>query len=235
MMMNKGFIFKITYITLLAAILYAIVLTMSRGAMASLFVVLFLIFLRSTNKFTYVLFLGIALIFAWGKMSDLQRDRYLSMFGQENEFSATATGRYEGMLSELRLGLSKPIVGHGLGTTAEAKANIYGRTQASHNMYAELLIEVGILGFCIFVFYMINIKKNINSLIRRFVRPVKGNHKIDFIESLTLSVNLCFWMYLVYSVNYWGLSVYHWYLLGALSVCLASLKDRGKPADGAVI
>src|SRR5690606_16363363 len=70
---------KVVFIILAPMLLYALVLTMSRGAMIAMLVVAWFIFKDSKNKVILVL-VGIATVITlWAGMSAEQRDRYLSL------------------------------------------------------------------------------------------------------------------------------------------------------------
>jgi hypothetical protein len=225
-LLPRGFFKKITYVVLMAALLYALILTMSRGAFLALLVVGYFVFRDSKHK---LILLIVALLIAtggWTLMSSVQKDRYLSLIGQgEEQSSRTAEGRLTGMLKEFELGLRRPIFGHGLGTTPEAKYNFTGKRQASHNLYAELLIEIGFIGMVIFFRILQKVYKNFKKL----RSSIPGDH----IESLRLlKVMTCiFFMYLVYSSNYWGLSQYYWYLFAGLSVAFIQISLRNPDKD----
>ena len=163
----------------------------------------------------YMILMVIMIMFAsWFAMDPVQQDRYLSLVGQSDTRNASTTeGRIRGMAREFELGMERPIVGHGLGTTPEAKYHRYGRSQASHNLYAQLIIEVGLIGMVLFLRFLWQIYRNLATL-RRHFKARKGED--SFVYRLTQALTTVFFMYAVYSMNYWGLSQYYWYLLGGL-------------------
>lgn len=213
---------KLLYILLAPVLLYALILTMSRGAFIALLVVAFFVFKESRYKFRLGVLGVILVIGAISVMTPVQKDRYLSLVSDDTAGSAGVEGRFRGMISEFRLGFSRPIVGHGLGTTSEAKVNKLGtKSQASHNLYAELIIELGIIGFIIFMRYLYFCYKRLryNQLV--FHRKAEKND--GFYSRLNKTMIVIFWMYAVYSINYWGLSQYYWYLFGGLVIALGRL------------
>ena len=166
---------------------------------------------------------------AFSVMTPVQKERYLSIIDRDAEGGASAEGRITGMIREFKLGLSRPVVGHGLGTTSEAKANKLGRRQASHNLYAELLIEIGIIGFAIFMAFLVRAFRQLKMLQLEFGRNAQV--EVSFYENLNKVLICLFWMYAVYSINYWGLSQYYWYLFGGLTIALGRLAMLDKPAS----
>ena len=220
---------KIVYLVLMPLLLYALILTMSRGAFIALVVVGFLIFKESRRKMALIAIAGIAVMLAFSVMTPVQKERYLSIIDRDAEGGASAEGRITGMIREFKLGLSRPVVGHGLGTTSEAKANKLGRRQASHNLYAELLIEIGIIGFAIFMAFLVRAFRQLKMLQLEFGRNAQV--EVSFYENLNKVLICLFWMYAVYSINYWGLSQYYWYLFGGLTIALGRLAMLDKPAS----
>jgi putative inorganic carbon (hco3(-)) transporter len=225
---------KITYVFLLPAMLYALILTMSRGAFIALAVGAWLVLWQSKHK-PMLITVGLALcVGGWMIMSDVQRERYMSIFSsEETPQSQTAQGRIDGMKEEFRLGMNRPIVGHGVGTTPEAKVNVAGaRAKASHNLYAELLIEVGIIGAILFVSFMWQILRvtQRNRLILAS-RVTNEESEYDFPARLNRALFVIFWVYAVYSINYYGLSQDYWYIFGGICVAFGFIMQRTEGAE----
>lgn len=218
----RSWIFKLVYLSLMPALFYALILTMSRGAFVALLVVGFFIFKDSKKKVRLIGVGVIGIFLAFSVMTPVQKERYLSIIDRDVEGGASADGRLSGMMKEFELGLTRPIVGHGLGTTSEAKVHKLGRRQASHNLYAELLIELGIIGFAIFMTFLIRSARQLFALRERFEK-MKDGSGVDFYHQLNQVLICLFWMYAIYSLNYWGLSQYYWYLFGGLTIALGRL------------
>lgn len=212
---------KVLYLILIPILFYALILTMSRGAFIALLVVVFLIFRESKHKLGLTLVGIAAIVVAFSVMSPIQKDRYLSLVSDDTAGSASVDGRLKGMIGEFKLGLTRPIVGHGLGTTQEAKFHKMGSTQASHNLYAELLIEIGFIGAIFFLRYLYFIYRRVQTNKNLF----NDLHLDDrnFYSRLNKVLFAVFWMYAVYSINYWGLSQYYWYLFGGLVIAFGRL------------
>ena len=208
---------KVLYLILAPCLIYALILTMSRGGFLALLVVGWFIFKGSSHKLMLVLVaIGIG-IGGWSVMNPIQKDRYLSLFVDDAQGSASASGRLGGMIAEFKLGFNRPIFGHGVGTTPEVKANTWGSKQASHNMYGELLIEIGIVGFVLFVRYIIQIYRRFMRN-RDIIKNMEDNPENAFYLNLNRALIALFWMYAIYSLNYWGLSQYYWYLFGGMAI-----------------
>ena len=140
--------YKLSYVAVAPALLYALVLTMSRSGFVALAVVAWNVFLKSKHRFVLIIIGLFACVVLWANMNDAQRDRYLSLTGSEKSQShGTAAGRMKGIVKGLEVGMKRPIVGHGLGTSKEANYNVLHSALISHILYFEVLIELGTIGF----------------------------------------------------------------------------------------
>lgn len=225
---------KALYISLLLPLVYALTLTMSRGALVALFVVGWMIFKQSKAKPLLIMAACVGLVVLWSSLSPLQKDRYLSLVSSDTQSAGTVEGRLDGMWGEFTIGLQRPIVGHGVGTTAEAKFHNGRRAKPSHNLYAELLVEIGAIGFVLFMLYFKNISQKLSELkvlINKVQKPgSKGPPDKEsgwlYFNNLTMALTAVFWMYIVYSFNYYGLSVYYWYFFGGLVLATYRIVDK---------
>jgi putative inorganic carbon (HCO3(-)) transporter len=225
-LMQRGVWIKLIYFFLLALMLYALILTMSRGAFLALLVVGWFIFKESKRKVLLIAIAFLGVIAALSVMNDSQRERYLSLVSSDTSQSATAEGRLTGIINEFKLGFERPVFGFGLGTTAEAKFNTWGRSKASHNMYGEILIEVGFVGLFIFIRFIFAIMTELKVKL-----TIKSG--IIFYDTLFKVLNIVFWMFAFYSINYWGLSQYYWYNLAGLVIAASFLMNSAMKRDAA--
>lgn len=215
--MSKGFLYKAISAVVLVSLLYALILTMSRGAFLSLLVVAFIVF-RKSNKKALLIAIAIGLLgAAWSVMTPVQKDRYLSLVDSDTAGAKSKQGRINLMITEFKLGLKRPIFGHGLGTTGEAKFHSYGYRQASHMLYGELLIELGFIGMIIYLRFLYNIYSEV-----KIINQFKMENLAEALKIKDVITTL-FAMYLVYSLNYWGLSQSYWYILAGLTVSFVTI------------
>ncbi|TCI04441.1 hypothetical protein EZV61_00240 [Corallincola luteus] len=229
LLIKKGWFLKLIYFSLLGILLWALVLTMSRGAFIALLVVLWFIFKQSNKKPLLIAIGFVVMVAGWSQMSDVQKDRYLSLTGADVRGSGSATGRLNGIFDELYVAMDNPLFGHGVGTANEAKYHKFGRAQASHSLYAELIIEIGIIGFILFMRFLHAIYTNLKQLQEQTEKIEEDEElasQLDSDTQLSKAMRACFWMYVVYSINYWGLSVYYWYLFGGLCAAVMLLTER---------
>ncbi len=205
---------------LICACVYVVYLTLSRGAMVALLVIVWMIFRRTKHKALFVAAVAVICAVGWSHLGGVHKDRYMSILGahaaqgsiQATE-DQTALGRVQVTEEEFQIGMQRPIFGHGLGTTAEAKVHDGHGPQASHNLYTELLVEIGVVGAFFFLRFLYSIYVSLRG-VERIVAEDKERPSDDVHRRLVQCFVALFWMYVVFSANYFGLSQDYWYALG---------------------
>lgn len=224
---SKRAIIRLASIGLLAVLLYALVLTGSRSGMVGLLVVVAAIIFRSKRRTVILVMAAIAAVLLVGVMTPDMRDRYLSLTDGETKNAATTQGRIQHMLDEVQVASRRPFVGHGLGTSQEALANEAGRYQPSHNLYTEVIIELGMIGFVVYFMFIASIFSNLREVRAAIVSLGKQRGSEDghwqFYERCTGATLVLVLMCLVFSIASYGLSEFYWYLIAGLSVALRNL------------
>ena len=74
---SSGFKARLLYLLLMPPLLYALILTQSRGALLALLVIAFFVFKESSHKFSLVVVAILVGMAGWQVMTDEQKDRYL--------------------------------------------------------------------------------------------------------------------------------------------------------------
>ncbi|MCL4791879.1 MAG: O-antigen ligase family protein [Gammaproteobacteria bacterium] len=224
---SRRTIIRLASIGLIAALLYALVLTGSRSGMVGLLVVVAAIIYRSRRRTAILVVAAIASVLLVSVMTPDMRDRYLSLTEGDTRNAATTKGRIEHMLDEVQVASRRPFVGHGLGTSQEALANEAGRYQPSHNLYLEVMIELGMVGLVIYLMFLASVFRNLQEVrasitaLGRQREPENGDWQ--FYERCTGATLVLVLMCLVFSIASYGLSEFYWYLLAGLSVALRNL------------
>lgn len=220
---SRSKILKLLALGVAPLLVYALVLTMSRGAFLALIVVLWMIFKESSHKLFLIIVLCVGLVGIWSTLSDNHKDRYLSLVSSDAKQSGGVEGRFTGMLNEFGVALERPLIGHGLGTSAEAKSNAGVGWMISHNLYVEVLIETGGIGLIIFFLFLKSIYLKFKGNLKWIQSPLASHDESGFALRLNMALTAVFWMYAVYSFNYFGLSVYYWYLFAGLTVAFSRI------------
>lgn len=228
---TRGTVYKLIYAGLLVALLYALVLTLSRGGLIALIVVLIGFFVQSRHRMLFILLAVAGSIFLVAHLTLTQQMRYMSLTNSNDPFHKTAMGRINGLKQNLSTALQRPIFGHGLGTSKEATFHETGDAQISHIMYLEAFIELGIGGLLIFLLFFKSIHDELQKvalMLRKSMADTgPGRFSAPFELHLCFALRVLFWMYIVFSLNYFGVSDYYWYLLGGMAVIL-SRQTRAK-------
>ncbi len=157
-------------------------------------------------------------------LSEMQRDRYLSIYRDDVRGASTAEGRIEGLYKNLEVAIKGPIMGYGLGTSSEAGYNLMREGLKAHNLYLEIWEEIGIIGLIIFLVFMVSIilgYLKLRALIKQSEK--KYFNAVGDALSMWLVVNL------VFSLVSYGLSSYPWYFMGGL-VTATSMILHQEPA-----
>jgi putative inorganic carbon (hco3(-)) transporter len=229
-------LFRLLYLVLLPMLLYALILTGSRSGLIGLLVLYSIIILRSQHKLLLVSAAAIATAAVLGIMSVELTDRYRSITDADTRHGATAEGRIEGVKRDFRVGLRRPLFGHGLGTSREAIWNFAGHDQLSHNLYTEVFIELGVIGLAIFLTFLISVFTNVRRVGQEYellrgafhtgADPPRGADRLGFYGRLAGATLAYFLMALVFSLASYGLSGHYWYMVAGLSVALLNLMVR---------
>ncbi|WP_111495985.1 O-antigen ligase family protein [Marinobacter bohaiensis] len=210
------------YVLLFPVLLYTMGLTLSRSGVLAIAIIAFGVFLKSKRK-ALLAMIGIAgLTVIFLNLNDIQRDRYLSLVSHDTRQSASAEGRIEGWVSDFKVAMNRPIIGHGLGTSREANWNVAGKDQISHILWAEIWQEIGLIGLILFILYL-------QAMIRNFLkagRLIRTISKDDFLFRANEAMQVWLLMNLLFSLASYGLKSYEWYFFGGLSVVLLNMVNR---------
>lgn len=201
--------------------LYALLLTGSRSGFLGLIVVGVGLFLKEKRKVLVIILAAVAMAAFIPMMGENQKDRYSSIVNPETRNAGTVQGRLEGIRESFQVGMHRPIFGHGVGTSREANANFGAVDQPAHNLYAELLQEIGVVGALLFLLFVWTIYTNFRRT------PEALRFSSEFLVGTNRSMQVWFYMNLLFSLASYGLSGYEWYLFAGLSVVV---KNLGAPA-----
>jgi O-antigen ligase len=132
----------------------AIGLTGSRAGMVSFIFFLFLLWIRGKKKVIGALGIAIILAIGWYTMSEEIQTRFETIYDDSINPSATASAqaRWEGLKNGVRLFELSPVWGWGVGNFPYA-VEVIGVTNEmqAHNLYGQLLADLGILGTIPFI------------------------------------------------------------------------------------
>ena len=177
------------YIVLAIAIVY----TASRGNMLSFILsnaLLVLVYMRKKNvafyvKAIWIIFIAVAIIYLSNYLSVFLPEQWKRVFmvgeGSDN-------GRFELWKRAIEAWGMHPVFGNGLGSMYR----IFGK--ATHNTYFQLLSETGLLGFLLFVAFLINLLRKTFKFDKVYFCLLLGClFQIAFLDALD---NRCLWVIL---------------------------------------
>lgn len=222
---SSGYLLKILYALVVPLIIYALILTLSRTGLVSMGVIFCFIFLYSKYKKLLIVLFIAGFLATWSNLTVFQKDRYLSLIGSKDASSSqieSARGRINGLISNLHVIESNPFVGFGLGTSKEASYNYAGSAKIAHIFIIEIIMDTGIIGCLIYIFFLKSIRDQIkNAKIK--IRELENNGRahsdeIIYFKKLCHILHISFWMYLISSLAQDGLLGYHWYFLAGMVV-----------------
>lgn len=227
---QKKVFLKLAAAALLGLCLYVLMLTGSRSGLISLLITIAGILWLGENRlkrFTVGLLIIVPVFFLVSAQMDMGlKERYRSIFDRSAVGGDTASGRIKGLKTTLNTVWNAPIFGHGIGTSSEVNVNVAGgRAQLAHNLYIEVLQEVGIAGFLLFMLYIRSIVTALLSAKRRLDDATASG----FTRNLVYALLVWTAMNLVYSLSCFGLNSWEWYLFGGVStVCLKLAKESAQ-------
>jgi len=208
---------KVIYLALTPMLIYALLLTASRTGFVCLLVILAAIWWKSQKRMLLSALLVVGFVVSAGFVTTDLKDRYMSLVSKDTKNAKTAEGRWTGLKENLSVAMRKPLFGHGLGTSAEANANYGSFGKIAHNLYAEILQEIGIIGLIIFIMF-------VKSVIVNFKQSLKvmrtATDEMVFIRALTNGMQVWIFMNIIFGLASYGFSSYEWYLFAGLSVVL---------------
>jgi len=228
LLMSSGNILKIVFLLSFPIFLYALVLTGSRSGFLSLIVTIICIVLMRPNKLKGII-IGALIIVLIGSLTIPHigkqfQDRYMSIFDSNRPGHDTVIRRIAALKKTLSTVLDAPIFGHGLRTSLETNYEIIGgRAQLSHNLYIEILQELGVIGFIIFFMYVKRIIETLMLTKRNLLAQSSG---CSWLIGLMTSIQVWIIMDLFYSFSCFGLSSWEWYFFGGVSAVMYKLSQE---------
>ena len=224
-------------LALLAAppFLYCLLLTGSRSGLLSLIVTLLAMCFFSKRRVKSLVVLAVfampVAIYSFGSLGSDMQTRYLSLIDDTVSGADTAQGRVDGWARGMRSIKNNPLFGNGLGTCQETNVNVLGgRAQITHNLYIEILQEVGIIGLTFFMLFIVAIFKSLKETKR--LMSVHGQGENGWLFRLATATQVWVVMDLFYSLSCYGLRSWEWYFFGGIAAtCHALARECVLPTE----
>ena len=231
---RRGWMVKLAYLGVLGCLCYGLVLTGSRSAMLALAIDVLMIAWRSKYRILVLSLIGITVAVSVNFMSAELIDRYQSLYSDNTRNAHTREGRVSGAIGDFAFGLTRPVFGYGLGTSKEANWNMRHDRFISHDMYAETLIELGLVGLAIFLGFLVAIVRSVSDSRKFLARAPPSRDGYEFMQSLLAALRVWVPMALIFFFAQYGLREPDWYLMGGVAGALYMLaKKAAEPGETA--
>ncbi len=219
------------FLGLTAAMCYALVLSASRSGFLGLVFLALFVSWRSKRRGTYLVVGALVGLISLGLMTDLQRERYVSIFSSHAKGAATAEMRYTGVIGDFKVSLRRPFFGHGLGTSREANANFRGEDLPSHDLYTEVAEELGYIGLALTLALIWSFLRACWTAQRLLATASLDDARLRFLHDVATTLVAVVAVDLFFSFASFGFSEPYWYFFGGLSVVTARLAAKLAPAS----
>lgn len=235
-MSSRNGLVKLILFGSMLVILFAFILTVSRGGFIGLLVIALLILFMDKYRYmlSKLLVLGISVFFFVQFAPDTYWDRIETITNYKQDYNVQSEhGRKTIWLRGLKLMIKSPFVGQGFGAYTTAMGHTYGqgvsgfKWSTAHNAFILIGAELGVGGFILFILLIL-----ISIRMLRKLRGKYAKHPGDFKNHLwlTAALEISLWGYVVTAMF---LSVaYHamFYFLIALCCILIKLDylDKNK-------
>lgn len=206
------------------AMFYSIVLSGSRGGLLGTIAVVGMLWLLSRNKVvTGAAIVALGLL-AVTLMPDQYIERYKTVtdYAEGGEVDASSQQRLDTWLAGLSMFSDRPILGVGAGAFGWAHAEYYSKkfkrsSLKAHNMYVQVLAELGLIGLLSFTLLLVAIFKE-NIRLRKLLigdAPWRGWYR-----AVSLAITVSMVSLMITGIFAHSLYRFHWLLVGALTVAM---------------
>lgn len=226
MSQRRSWLVKGAYVAVLGGMVFGLVLTGSRSAMLALAIDVLMIAWRSKHRVLVLSLIGITAAVSVNFMSAELIDRYESLISNNTRNAHTREGRVSGAIEDFQFGLTRPVFGYGLGTSHEANWNIRHDRFISHDMYAETLIELGLVGLAVFLAYLTSIVQAVSASRGFLARAPPSASGYEFMQALLAALRVWVPMALVFFFAQYGLREPDWYIMGGVAGALYMLSKK---------
>ena len=152
---------KLGKLFLLAMAVFAmiiIIFTGSRTGYVAFFGLLFYVFWNSKNKLKYILVFIMLFLVGLPFVPEQYKERFESIYTLEEKEGNSSGARIQILNDGVSIFADHPF-GVGVSAFPSVRMDTFGRLQDTHNLYLEVLTNLGIQGFIVFVLLILSIFK----------------------------------------------------------------------------
>lgn len=221
LMCIKSNLLRIGLCTLLLFSLIIIVTTGSRtGYLATLIGAIYFFMQLKAGKVKVLILAIISLIVVINIVPIEYKERFSSIFTGEEKEGSSSDSRIEIIKDALSLYAKYPL-GVGVQAFPKVRYELFGRAQNTHNLYLEVLTNIGPLGLIVFLIFVYRIIK-LNVLTIKFLESRPPNMDTKFLINVCKGTIGYILMRIILGI--FGMDLYEIYWWIALGISLAVVK-----------
>jgi O-antigen ligase len=220
---------RIIWAAVALAMCYALVLSASRSSFLALVFLCLLVIWRSKHRAAWLVVGVMSATLAVALMTNLQKERYVSIFSHSAPGGATAEHRITGVIGDFKVSLRRPLFGHGIGTSQEANAHFRDAYMPSHDLYTETAEELGYVGLVLVLALIWSFLRACWTAQQVTSATPTTDERLRFLHDVAGSLVVVVAVDLFFSFAAYGLNEPYWYFIGGLSVVTARLATRLSP------
>lgn len=212
---------KLIFLVGIFGLLLIILYTGSRTGYLATFILFFAAVYRlGLLRFKTLLILASVAIASAIFVPDEYKGRLMTIFQSEEERGGSANKRLEIIEDAIQIAFKYPL-GIGLQAFPHVREMEFGRGQDTHNLYLEVLTNLGIFGFIAFIFFIYHLfKLNLKS------RKIFAESGQIFLAELCVIVNLYILCRL--ALGMFGMDLYeiYWWFAAGFTIALARIANQ---------
>ena len=210
--------FKILAIIPLLIFITALIGSGSRGGIVGLMVCSSILVYFSKNRIRNAVVVGMGIVI-------------IGLFAFSSAVTSTASridgsavgGRLTGLTHGIEMVKRGNVIGVGPGCFLFARGKYFGHTMESHNIYGEVIGDLGIPGTIAWFFLICQIFLNLIASKRRLKSLSREN---GFLYKLAVGLQISLIVRLFISLGSHGLYFFYWYIIAALSIAISKLVEN---------
>ncbi|SYZ73059.1 membrane hypothetical protein [Candidatus Zixiibacteriota bacterium] len=204
---------KILMLGCLILFSWTLIITGSRGGLLGFLGILGIIWLQSKRKLALGLFFIVFMAAGWTMLGASSKARYETIF--DKNLDESSENRVLAWEDGLEMAIIRPVTGVGAGAFAWARVERFGRYLNPHNMYIQVLAELGFIGAFIYFMFVIDIFRFNFRLLKSV--PSRGS-PLALLRPLSRAIIASCGSLLITGIFAHSAYRYTWYFVAALTV-----------------
>ena len=213
MMSIRSKLLKIPAAIPLVIFFTGLLITKSRGGVVGFMFLIALLVYFSKNRWRNGIIGGFLILLLLVTSGD-----FLSTLGRIS--SGAAEGRLQGFYHGVEMLLKGRIFGVGPGCYSFARGYYFGYTLEAHNVYGEIIGDLGIPGAIAACFLLWRVIKNNVEILSKLKT---ANNERSFLYYTTMGIHISLLLRLFVSLASHGIYIFHWYFVAATSIIIGKL------------